>query len=65
MTGTMQLEEFVVKSAERYIELREQFPNDTRPRMDFNKDVLEYLQAQRLTPQEKGEYVAMYYRLRG
>jgi hypothetical protein len=65
MTGTMPLEEFVVTSAERYIELREQFPNDVGLRRDMNRNVLMYLNCQTMTPQERGNYVAMYYKLRG
>ena len=61
----MPLEEFVIKSAERYIQLKDTFPNDTAIRFSLTESVIEYLAVQNITREERLEYARMYYKLRG
>jgi len=61
----MELEEFVIKGAERYVALREQFPDNVRLRIDLNKNILDHIRLQRLPGEQELKYTAMYYSLRG
>ena len=66
MNKEMTLDEFVIRGAEAYITLKEQFPNDKDKRVDLTMQINEYISLQcRDNPQQRTEYMAMYYRLRG
>ena len=61
----MSLDEFVIKSAEKYIELREKYPNDMVRRVAFTEQVLGYIKNHCPNETKQIEYMSEYYRLRG